>query len=217
MANRTIKIQGRAYGTEPSAMTINCNGVAVFSGEIPTVILKPGQRVPVMVPNMAVDPIELCSFDIVKSVTGPVPMTVEVTSGSVLLSTVMSNYMLTINPVYTLEQLAKLANPATSESEKLSIFNAVASPALTATEKTKLLDPTVSDTDKDAILSAHNCNAMITSGATCVTIGKDPRASVVIDGVPYNPDRSSFGDATFGWMIHAGSTMTCNFEVPSDI
>lgn len=217
MANRTIKIQGRAYSTAPAAMTINCNGVAVFSGEIPTVILKPGQRVPVMVPNMEVDPIDLCSFEIVERVTGPVPMTVEVTAGSVLLSTVMSNYMPMSNPVYTLEQLFKLANPATSEAEKLSIFNAVATPPLTATEKTKLLDPTVSDTDKDAILTAHNCDAMISSGAMCVTVMKDPRANVIIDGVPCNPDKSSFGDATLGWMIHAGSTMTCDFDVPSDI
>jgi hypothetical protein len=216
MANRTIKILGRAYGTEPAAMTINCNGVAVFSGEVPTVILKPGQRVPVMSPNMEVDPIELCSFEIIDTVTGLVPMTVEVTAGSIMLAHVFSNHMMILNPVYSPEQLSKMANPATTDAERFAIFDAIASPAFSLAEKTTLLDPAALDTDKDAILTAHNCDVMVSTGDNCVITMGDPRHNVTIDGVPNNPDRTDFGSATWWWMIHAGSIMACNFEVPSE-
>ena len=218
MSNRTIKFYGRAYGTEPCAMTINCNGATVFSGEVPTVILKPGQRAPVPVPNMnkEVDTVELCSFDIVKTVTGLVPMTIEVTAGSVLLGEVMSNYMMILNPAYSIDQLAKLGHPASTDTDKLTIYNAVAVPPLSLAEKTALMNPAILDTDKDPILSAHGCDVMISTGANFAATQYEVRHNVTIDGVPQTPDTTDFTGGTWWWMLQAGSTMTCNFEVPSD-
>lgn len=218
MSNRTIKFYGRAYGTEPCAMNINCNGVAVFSGEVPTVILKPGQRAPVPVPNMNkdIDTVELCSFDIVKSVTGLVPMTIEVTAGSVLLGEVSSNYMMILNPAYSVDQRATLGHPTATDSAKLAIYNSVAVPPLSPAEKAVLMDPSAMDTEKDAILSAHGCDIMISTGANFAATQYEVRHNVVIDGVPQTPDTTDFTGGTWWWMLQAGSTMTCNFEVPSD-
>lgn len=218
MSNRTIKFYGRAYGTEPGAMTINCNGATVFSGEVPTVILKPGQRAPVPVPNMNkdIDTVELCSFDILKSITGLVPMTIEVTAGSVLLGEVLSNYMTILNPVYSIDQRATLSRSSATDSDKLAVYNAVAVPPLTMDEKTALLNPAILDTDKDAILSAHGCDIMVSTGATCTATQYEVRHNVTIDGVPYVPDTTDFTGGTWWWMLHEGSTMTCNFEIPSE-
>lgn len=218
MSNRTIKFYGRAYSTEPVAMTINCNGATVFSGEVPTVILKPGQRAPVPVPNMNkdIDTVELCSFDIAKSVTGLVPMTIEATAGSILLGEVSSNYMTILNPVYSVDQRAKLSLPTTPDSEKLAIYDAVAVPPLSLAEKTTLLDPTALDTDKDAILSAHGCDIMVPTGATFAPTQYEVKHNVAIDGVPQPVDTIDFTGGTWWWMLPAGSTLTCNFEVPSE-
>lgn len=213
MANRTIQLFGQGYGSAPAAMTVNCNGIEVFSGTVPTL----DEPAPVMIPNMnrSTDRVLLCSFEMPMSVEGLVPMTVEVTSGAILLADVMANYQMIFNPVFNETQLTQLGNPATTDSEKMAIYNAVANPAFSASEKTILVDVSVMDTEKDAILAAHNCGLMVSTGATCRLTQFEPRHNVTIDGVPQTPDTTGFTGGTWWWMVRENSTMSCNFMIPS--
>lgn len=213
MANRTIQLFGQGYGSAPAAMTVNCNGVPVFSGQVPTL----DAPTPVMIPNMnrSTNLVLLCSFEMAMSAEGLVPMTVEVTSGAVLLADAKSNYQMVLNPVYSDEQLAALGRLNITANEKLAIYDSVANPPFSEAEKTALLDITASDTDTDAILLEHNCQLMVPTGPALEFTQNDPRHNVVIDDVPQQPDASGFTGGTWWWMLRKDSTMTCNFMIPS--
>jgi len=86
MADRTVKMYGKAYGANPVAVTVNFNDVEVFNATVTSVNEDVDQRV-----DWA-DLIELCGFTIDTSVSGNVPISITVSGGDLIFHTFHANY-----------------------------------------------------------------------------------------------------------------------------
>jgi hypothetical protein len=171
-------------------------------------------------PNLDItnDVVVLCSFEIEQSFTGTMPMTCQVTSGTVIFAEIYANYSAATNPVYTQEQLAILSNPATTQNDRVQIFVQVANPALSQQDINILLDPAVSQAEKNVILTQHNCNPVVSSGPDEFSsiYQSDPRSSVLINDVPQTPDYNEF-NGTWWWTIGDGSTLSYLLNVDPEV
>jgi hypothetical protein len=211
MTIRTVKIQGLAYGTVPAEITVTANGNTVFSGAVSTI----DQPLPTL-PDLSLSgtTVTLCTFEIDQTFVGQIPMTCEVTQGTVLFAQILANYSAIANPVYTPEQLAALKNPATTAQERVAIFTPLASPPLSQVDIDTLLDPNVSLATYNEILAAHNLSPTISSGADGYASidDTDPRSNVQINGVSQTPDHTDLPGAWW-WPISSGSTLGYNLDV----
>jgi hypothetical protein len=89
MTTRTTKIFGQGFGSTPAEIAVTLNGSTIYAGEVPTL----DQSVPSL-PNLdLVDSVaELCSFEIGMDVSGTLPMTCTVLSGTVIFAQIVANY-----------------------------------------------------------------------------------------------------------------------------
>jgi hypothetical protein len=210
MANRTVQILGQGYGSNPAQITVTANGTTVFSGAVNTV----DQPLPAL-PNPDLDLTNiLCTFEIDQAFTGQIPMTCAVSAGTVIFAQIYANYIFIENPVYTVEQINILLDPATPDADRVAIYTQVANPALNQTDIDTLLDPAATPEQKNEILIAHNCRIFISSGANgygAIDV-EDPRSEVTIDGISQNPDRTAL-TGTWWWIIRSGSTLAYQLDV----
>lgn len=91
MADRTVKLYGKAYGSSVS-MTVTFNGTQVFNGAVSSV----DQETVAQVSWENMD--ELCSFTISTDVTGNIPLVIDVSGGDILYHTMHTNYS---GPIFT--------------------------------------------------------------------------------------------------------------------
>ena len=211
MPNRTVQLLGQGYGSNPAQITVTANGNPVFSGPVNTV----DQPVPAL-PNMDTNLNNiLCNFEIDQSFTGQIPMTCAVSSGTVIFSLILANYVPIPNPVYTQAQLDVIADPSAPEADKVAIYTQVANPPLSQADIDALLDPAVTPKQKSEILIAHNCQTPISSGANgygSIDNISDARSSVFIDGIEQIPDHGEL-PGTWWWKISLGSTLAYQLDV----
>ena len=86
MANRTVQLLGQGYGASPAEITVTVNGNIVFSGTVNTVDQPlPAQPTSVMLTDT------LCVFELDGAITGEIPMTCAVSSGTVIFTKILSN------------------------------------------------------------------------------------------------------------------------------
>jgi hypothetical protein len=212
MANRTIQIYGQGFGSTPAEIVVTANGNTVFSGTIPTT----NDPLPVL-PNIEYSTQEIFEFTVDPSFSGQLPMTCQVTNGTVIFAQVEMNYSFIRNPVYTQEQAQFISNPTTTWAQRVELYVPRANPALTQQQIDILLDPAVSDLDKNKIVWTHNLATIISSGDnTFVRLNSpDPRSNVAIDGIAQNPDRIGLA-GTWWWVINSGSTLSYNLGVTAE-
>jgi hypothetical protein len=182
----------------------------VFSGPVSTV----DQPLPIL-PNPATKLTEiLCTLEIDQAFTGQIPMTCTVSSGTVIFAEIYANYVKILNPVFTSAQIAILANPDTTLSEKIAIYTPVAVPPLSQTDIDTFLDPASTREQRNTIMNEHNCNSVISSGANSYSVidTTDARSQVIIDGIAKSPDHTSLA-GTWWWVISAGSTLAYQLDV----
>jgi hypothetical protein len=214
MAIRTVQLLGQGYGQNPSEITVFANGTTVFSGAIPTLNL-PVPSLPNfdLIDTMTV----LCSFEIDTSFSGSIPMTCQVIAGTTLFANILANYTPIANPAYSPAQLQAL-EAATTQAERVVIFEQVANPPLSQEDIDTLLSPTSTPEETSAILIKNNCKPLISSGPTgyrnidTTDNITDPRSNVVINGVTQTPDRIGL-PGTWWWAINEGSTFAYSFNV----
>jgi hypothetical protein len=211
MDNRTIQILGQGYGTVPATITVKANGNTVFSGAVNTVDNpNPPRNTPV--------PQLLYSFEIDRSFTGAIPMTCEVSSGTVLFESVKTNYMLVPNPIYTTEEMAVLSNPDATDAEYVVVYSAGANPPFTQTEIDNLLDPAFPDAEKEAIVAAHNCQSEVLLGVdSFAEMSPDPLSSLILytatGNIPLYADHAE-APGTWSWLVSENETLGFNLTVP---
>lgn len=86
MTNRTVQFLGQGYGNTPVTCNVAFNGATVFNGPVSTLDQESVSVLPA-------DQVVLCSFDIPIATAGSIPVSIEVTSGNlVLLGDIWANY-----------------------------------------------------------------------------------------------------------------------------
>ena len=203
MATRTIQFHGQGYGATPVNATVTFDGTQIYNGPIPT-ILGPYN------PN-AQD--LLFSTTISTDFSGTKPVTISLTGGAMMFTTVFVNYVITEpNPAYTAEQYAVVNDGTVARSEKLPIWQAVAVPPLSAEDETVLLNGTYDE--MQPVLIAHNLEYNINNNTE--TFGGaygagDSRTDVTINGVPQTAPPDSQGD--FSWFVPVDGTISYNQNI----
>lgn len=211
MAIRTIQMLGKSFGATPSMVVATFDGNQIFNGTVTTV------DQPVWsLPNPELIPQQdlLFTFDVDTELNGQIPMTVTVSNGTVIFGSVLANYVGMINPAYTPEQLAQLADPTLTRAERDAIYQTVANPPLTAEELATLADPAVAQSVKNTIVQEHGAAVVVSSGPSGFRRIEptDPRINPSIDGVAQNPDRTD-SPGTWWWVISAGSSLAYDLEI----
>jgi len=218
MAERTVVFKGLAYGSTPATVQITANGVSIFSGTITT----ENQPLPVMPnPELTTAIVPLFTMTVDTAFLGTVPMTCEVTNGTVIFADIVANYSDKFNPIYTDEQLQILVNPdpnIRNPSINLAVtpiyVGAPAVPPLSEAEVATLYNTATTAEEYNAILYAHNLTPIIPGGVDDFSgfVNTDPRNSVSINGVTQLPDRGDLV-GTWWWTIPAGSTLSYDLEI----
>ena len=210
MAERTIVFKGLAYGSTPATMQITANGVNIFSGSVTT----QNEPLPPM-PGPTPDPVPMFTMTVDTAFSGTIPMTCEVTSGTVIFSIIAANYPLLINPIYSTEQYQILVSPTSTDEQRNAIYVAApAVPALSAEDIALIQGPDTPNDQYIAVLNAHNIQPTVNGGVDAfglLTRG-DPRTNVYINGILQNPDRAGLG-GTWYWTVGAGSTISYDLTV----
>lgn len=198
MTNRTVQFWGQGYaptGTDPINITATLNGSVVYTGTIPTLYTTDVSRLPT-------DQVVLFTCELPVGFSGTIPMSITIDSpvnSEVYFEQIAANYGSTANPVYTTSEFGVLVDPASTQSEKLAIWQAKAVPALSAAEIAILETGTTAE--KDSVLFSHNLRTYVNAGAEIfgqITSG-DPRSNVVINGVPQV--RGSDPAGPWGWEV----------------
>jgi hypothetical protein len=199
MTNRTIQFLGQGYapvGTEPIVITATLNGNVVYTGNIPTAYTSNVSTTPA-------DQVVLFSFEVPMAFAGTQPMAISIDNPVGVIAyfeQIYSNYMKTLNPVYTQNEIGVLTNPASTQAERIAIYTANAVPPLSAAEIAILENGT--PTEKTAVLASHNLTVIISFGPdTFVNLNgpNEPRSNVVVNGVAKT--RGDTPTGTWGWIV----------------
>lgn len=213
MTNRTIQFFGKGYapgGDSPITLTATANGNVLYNGTIPTDYTdnydySPGAQV------------VLFTVDVPVELSGTVPMTVALDNPvgvSVFFEQIEANYAPIYNPIYTQADIDILTNPASTQAEKLVIWEPKAVPPLSPAEIDILTVGTVEE--RLAVLGAHNLTVVISSGPDgfiSVNGNADPRSNVVINGTPMTRGETPTGTWGWGVMFPAEGEGTMNYDI----
>ena len=199
MANRTIQFLGNGYaptGADPVTITATLNGSVVYTGSIPTSYTSE-------VDHSTEDQRVLFTCELPVNFAGTMPMTISINgpmSSTVFFEQIQSNYMTIINPVFTAEDLAALANPATPRADKVAIWTARAVPSLSA-EDIAILE-TGNLEQVNTVRAAHNLQTYISAGPGTFLAANgaaESRSNVVINGSAQT--RQTAPEGTWGWTV----------------
>lgn len=213
MTQRTIQFYGQGLGSATAEITVTLQGQTVFSGPVSTApdILPPDQ-IPVL--------FSLNNFAVTDQ--GSFPITITPTVGDVVVSKVLANYTLIINPVYTWDQWEIITDPSQQE-QALEIISSLANPPFSEAELAVLVDPNTTQAERDAILAAHGVSYTVNTGADGFSDDfweGDSRTNVTIDGqVPFEPPtpRPDNFEGDWGYVVPNDQVMTFDFNLTAGV
>lgn len=218
MTNRTVQLKGYGFGSTPAEITVTVEGVAVFTGSVPT-----SNTLPPSMPNLGLiaETATLCSFEIPLTFSGEKAMTCAVSNGTVVFAQIEANYTNIPNPVFSSTEYEFAINSSNHISARIDVLSAHASSPFTEDEITKLRSTDPADqTEQLAIMSAHGVSLNVSSGPTGfheINLGSDCRANVIINGTPANPVHNSEYTGIWWWKLDNGSTMSYNLAIDSGV
>lgn len=213
MTQRTIKFYGQGLASGTAEITVTLQGQTVFSGPVYTSpdILAP-EHIPVL--------FSLNNFAVTDQ--GSFPITITPTVGDVVVSKVLANYTLIINPVYTWDQWEIITDPSQQE-QALEIISSLANPPFSEAELAVLVDPNSTQAERDAILAAHGVSYTVNTGSTGFSDDfweGDSRTNVTVGGqVPPEPPTPRPGDlqGDWGYVVPNNQVMTFNFNLTAGV
>lgn len=214
MANRTVNINGLAYGNSGASIVVTVDGATIFSGAVNTL---PGSLPELPNSDLMQQVYTLCSFELPMDFVGIKPMTYAVTDGLVVFADVTVNYVTTVNPIYTSQELEVLRSSTATLSEKWAIYSAHANPAMSAEDETLFLDPTTTQEQRKTLLTAHNCRYRHEPSADMFKkIGLECRINTMFNGEPDTPNPADRGEwpGTWWWTLQSNDTFTYDLVVP---
>lgn len=198
MTNRTVQFWGQGYaptGTDPINITASLDGNVVYTGTIPTLYTTDIGRLPT-------DQVVLFTCEIPMTLSGTVPVSIVIDSpvnSDVYFEQITVNYVAQTNPVYTLSEIGVLTDPASTQAEKIAIWQAKAVPSLSPAEIAIL--ETGTSVEQDAVLYSHNLRTYVSAGPD--EFGQfgveDPKSNVVVNGVPQV--RGAEPTGPYGWEV----------------
>ena len=100
--DRTIKFLGYAYSETAVSLTVTSNGNTLFSGSVPLSGTDVSQQATV---GLEYPQAELFTFPLDVTFNGTMPMSIQVTGGTIVLSPVYANYNTWTEPVIVASQL----------------------------------------------------------------------------------------------------------------
>jgi hypothetical protein len=204
-----MNFYGYGYGSTPANVTVTLNSAEIFSGEIPTldqesVFLHPDEQVVIFTAQIPMD------------FAGNANVVVTANNGYIHNDYVSINYQSVANPAYTTEQLAILADPTTTQSERIAIFATAAEPPFTAEELAFLELPNPEDLPaRQALVVAHGAAPYVSNGPDVFSVPSsgDYRPVVYVDGVEQTIPQPRLYAGTYSWGVDAGSVFTGNVIV----
>ena len=215
MANRTIQFLGQGYaptGTDPITVSATLDGNVIYAGTIPTSYTSE-------INHLAEAQEVLFTCELPVNFSGTLPMSISLDNPvgvTVFFEQIQLNYMTIINPVFTAEDLAALANPATPRADKVAIWTARAVPSLSA-EDIAILE-TGNLEQVNTVRAAHNLQTYISAGPGIFLAANgaaESRSNVVINGVAQT--RQSEPAGTWGWTVEfpaeGSGLFECNVTV----
>jgi len=184
--------------------TITINGTEVFNGTfLGTDIL--GQNEIIATGSVDIDNALAANTRI------SVPTSVTVSNGEIFVALTKWDYIPQPNPVYSAEQLATLSNPATTQTERLAIYQTVAAPPLSPADEAMLSSTDPADKPvRLAVLVAHNLTTYVQE-STQFGYGQTPeeaacnRTDVLLNGSPVTGS-----DTNTGILVETGDVLTYN-------
>lgn len=211
MAIRTVQILGMGFGADPAQVVVTASGNQVYSGPV-TTLNEPVWMLPN--PDLVADQAQLFTFEIDTDFSGSLPMTCEVTNGTVIFGDITATYSTIPNPAFTLEQIQILNNPATSRSTRNAIYIPVANPPFSTEELEIIENPATSTAAYDDVINAHGCAIGVSSGSSNFgpIAGNDPRDNVYINGVQQVPDHEEL-PGEWWWTVSQGSILSYDLQV----
>ena len=210
MTNRTVQIYGYGYGSTPASIEVTLDGNIVYNGTIAT---TSGPTPTLPDDRDTVTFVAICEFELPVDYAGTLPMSCNVTNGTVIFAEIYANYCKITNPVYTEQEIQTLGNTSTPVSELIPILSAHASPPFSAGD-IAFLESNPRSTWKP-LLVEHNALAMISSGPTgykFINGPDDPRTGVTIDGISQIPDHNQY-PGQWWYRVNNGSTLAYNMVV----
>ena len=209
MTKRTIQFYGQGLSPDTVEITVTLQGQTVFSGSVFTALdILPADELPVLFSINTLDVADQGSF----------PITVTPTVGNVIMSSVLANYTLVINPIFTPAQWEIITDPNKSAETK-EIISSLANPPFSEAEQEILNNPETPQSEKDAIFAAHGVSYTVSSGADGFTDDfweGDSRTNVTINGVvPAEPPtpRPENLEGDWGYLVPNNQTMAFDLNV----
>lgn len=189
MTTRQFNLIGNPQNEGVTAV-ITIDGVEVFNGTLtggpndPEVVIATGSL-------DVVNPVD--GSDIIK------PVSITITSGTVLVGMFQWNYARHENFVYTAEQMAIVSDPASTSAQYLAVFEAVATPPFSSADLDIFTSTDPADNlIKYALIYEHKCLPYIQDpeefsyGVTESDYDCN-RSNAVLNGTPYTEQPLYFG------------------------
>lgn len=207
MTKRTIQFYGQGWGVNTTEITATFQGQTVYTGPVPTFSdVLPQNEMPVL---FSVD-----SLDVTDQ--GAFAVTITPTSGDLVVSYVLANYTLIINPIYSWEQW-EIITDSSKQAQALEIISSLANPPFSDAEIEILVNPESTQQERDAILAAHGVSYTVSTGPTGFSVAiwdSDSRTNVTINGeVPIAPPVPRPANLQGDWVYYVLANQPMAFDL----
>jgi hypothetical protein len=209
MANRTLKFYGKGYGATPASVTVQLDGVQVYTGTVPTVDQETIERLPE-------EQVVLFTIDVPIELAGSIPMICQTNLGTIFWAFITGNYVMIPNPVFTTAEFEIITDPSSTTAERMAVYEANAVPPLSPAEIALLssTDP-IDQPAQFEILQAHKITTYVYGGPDVYgdVYDGEERSEVYINGVEQTPTRPPSVKGTWGWVVDADQTLSYNLNI----
>jgi len=194
MLVKSLIFMGRVTSDTDVSMTVTMANQIVFNGTVVAVDNKSSST--------------LFQTEIPINCLNIVPMTVAVSSGTIIMDQILINQTLVSNERYSFFQLALLQHA--NWEETIDIMLTVADPPFSQSELNLLRSQNPEDRDKQTqLINAHQCALEMPDPDVWGIIPiNDPRENVRLNGILQIPQRRPGQDGTWHWTVESGNILS---------
>lgn len=217
--DRTIKFLGYAYSETSVSLAVTSNGSTLFSGTVPLSGTDVSQQATVGTQNPQA---ELFTFPLDVTFNGTLPMSIQVTGGTIVLSPVYANYNTWAKPIVNaLNQLYdgvtyKIVTAGDTPWTMIGAPNGNVGTEFVATNLTYGSGLWGTGTAEQQLVPSYSPGTVDGWGPVYHSAGPnaDCRNNVIIDGIAQSQPSNS---GTYWWTVGPNSTMTFDLSVDAGV